>query len=45
MCMGKVSPGNRIRDGIQRRGKVGVVSSSSILAGSSSSRSPRYCKL
>ena len=43
MCIGRVSPGNRTLEGIQRRGRVGLASSSSILAGPSSSSSPRYC--
>ena len=42
MCIGRVSSGNRTLLGIQRRGRVGVVSSSSKLATPSCSSSPRY---
>ena len=42
MCIGRVSSGNRTLLGIQRRGRVGVVSSSSKLATLSCSSSPRY---
>ena len=44
ICIGRVSSGKRTLLGMQSNGRVGVVSSSSILAGSSSSISPKYCK-
>ena len=44
MCMGSVSSGNRTLLDTQRRGRVGVVSSSSKLATPSCSSSPRYYK-
>ena len=44
MCMGRVSSGKSTRPGIQRRGMVGVVASSSTAAWLSESKSPRYCE-